>query len=129
MGDLTQKPQELAPRYSTNKEALEGDEGAPPKKAKRPKLYMRLDDGPTLDTTVVDDDAYKRHKKLEQELPKRKKNTGAIKSLMQSTYHHRHQWIVSQSPTVSEILTAFPALKSSIQVRVQIVVLDSGQHS
>ena len=98
---------------------LASDDGAAPKKAKRPKLYMRLDDGPTLDTTVVNDDAYKRHmKKLEQELAKQKNNAGAIKSLMQSTYHHRRQWIVSQSPPVKEILAAFPALKTSLQVRV-----------
>jgi len=90
------------------KRQLESDDGAAPNKAKRQKLYIRLDDAPTHDATVVDDEAYQRHmKKLEQELAKARKHNGVIKSLMQNTYHHRHQRIISPSPPVLEILTTF----------------------
>ena len=58
----------------TTKRQLENDDGAVPNKAKRQKLYIRLDNAPTHDATVVDDEAYQRHmKKLEQELEKTKK--------------------------------------------------------
>ena len=103
----------------TTKRQLENDDGAVPNKAKRQKLYIRLDNAPTHDATVVDDEAYQHHmKKLEQELAKTRKHNGAIKSLMQNAYRHR-QWIISPSPPVSEILT-FPALKFSAQIKVPL---------
>ena len=39
-----------------------------------------------------------------------------IKRLMKSTFPGRRAWIVNDTPTVSEVISVFPALKSSARV-------------
>ena len=84
------------------------DETSLPTK-KRPKLLDRYP--PLNPNDISDESTHERHiKALKSELARDKPRTTALEELMELTFCHRREFVLTYATSVEEILATYPAL-------------------
>ena len=105
-------------RRPTNKayseDETQSSDGPPlPKRQKKASKSARLG-SESVGTFSDDETTYEtKVKELQQECKKKKreKSIAAMLDMTQSTFKRRRQWILSETPSVSDILMKFPSFK------------------
>ena len=94
---------------------------ASPLAKKRPKI---LDHYPPLNSNdITDESTHERHMKgLKNELAKEKPRTSAVQELMELTFCHHREFVLSYTTSIDKILMTYPALRQSDVVSYQFVM-------
>ena len=91
------------------KRQSEEEEASPPAK-KRPKLLDRYP--PLSPSDITDESTHERHMKaIKDELARDKPRTCVLQELMELTFCHRREFVLSYATSVDEILMTYPALR------------------
>ena len=93
------------------KRQSEGEEASPLAK-KRPKLLDRYP--PLSPSDITDESTHERHMKaIKDELARDKPRTCVLQELMELTFCHHREFVLSYATSVDEILMTYPALRQS----------------
>ena len=97
----------------------DGDGSSPPRKRKK-----LLDRYPPLNPSEISDEStQERHMKaLDQELKKEKPWVSALLELMELTFSHRREFVLTAASSVEEILSKYPALRKPDVVQYTPVI-------